>query len=597
MKPTNITFIKYISWLLLVILPVLAFTQSESKKDSLLQLLNSHKHDSTKVLIFTQLSKEYQATNIDSAYYFINEALLLSKEINFDHGLAESYACLGDIEVIMDNLDKAKDSYLKSIEYFKRLNKKSDLTQVFIVLGNIFLTQDNYFNALQYYNKGVEIAEEINFEGALEYLYSNLGITYTQIENFEKALEFLQKALEVSKKADNQNNIASIFINIGSIYYSQNDFQLAKTYYDKARTLAIENNIKSIESNSLISIGEIYEREKEYDLALEYFENSIDVARKINDQYKGPKSILFARSYSNIGYVYFKKKRYRKAIKYLEMGYDLAEESGQLKLVRNNAENLSLAYEKLYQIDSALKYSRIYKIISDSVLNKDIIKKIAKIELQNEFDQQLKEKELEQTKLDAQNKRKELLYISVAAVSLLGLILLALLYLLSKNKLQRIQLRERNLELEKKTLKDELEYKNKELTTNVLYLLKKNELIVQIIDKLKRAKIAFKPENRKIADDIIYDLEKSSGADTWKEFELRFMEVHTEFYEKLTKQFPDLSPNELKLCAFLRLNMTTKEIAAITYLSVNSINIARHRLRKKLNIDQDENLISFLNQL
>jgi tetratricopeptide (TPR) repeat protein/DNA-binding CsgD family transcriptional regulator len=597
MKPTNISFTKYVSWLLLVILPVLAFTQSESKKDSLLQLLNSRKHDSTKVLIFTQLSKEYQAANIDSAYYFINEALLLSKELDFDHGLAESYASLGDLEVIMDNLDKAKDSYLKSIEYFKHINKKSDLTQVYIVLGNIFLTQDNYFNALQYYNKGVEIAEEINFEGALEYLYSNLGITYTQIENFEKALEFLQKALEVSKKSNNQNNIASIFINIGSIYYSQNDFQLAKTYYDKARTLSIENDIKSIESNSLISIGEIYEREKEYDLALEYFKNSIDVARQIDDQYKGPKSILFARSYSNLGYIYFNKKNYNEAIKYLEMGYDLAEESGQLKLVRNNAEKLSLAYEKLYQTDSALKYSRIYKVISDSVLNKDIIKKIAKVELQNEFDQQLKEKELEQTKKDAIQKRKELIYITIASLSILFLLVFVLLYLLLKNKVKRVRLNEKNLLLEKETLQKELEYKNKELTTNVMYLLKKNEFILNITEKLKVAKMGFKVENKKIADDIIRELESSLSQDTWKEFELRFQEVHTDFYNRLNNLYPDLSPNDQKLCAFLRLNMTTKEIATITYLSVNSINIARHRLRKKLNIEHEENLISFLSQL
>jgi DNA-binding CsgD family transcriptional regulator len=107
----------------------------------------------------------------------------------------------------------------------------------------------------------------------------------------------------------------------------------------------------------------------------------------------------------------------------------------------------------------------------------------------------------------------------------------------------------------------------------------------------------FKVENRKVVEDVITELESASRGDTWKEFELRFKEVHSDFYKKLNELYPNLTPSELKLCAFLRLNMSSKDIAAITFLSINGINIARHRLRKKLNIDQDENLITFLSSL
>ena len=122
-------------------------------------------------------------------------------------------------------------------------------------------------------------------------------------------------------------------------------------------------------------------------------------------------------------------------------------------------------------------------------------------------------------------------------------------------------------------------------------------MIMNITERLKKARLTYKPENRKTAEDIIRELEQGITKDTWKEFELRFQDVHSDFYDKLNTLYPDLSPNELRLCAFLRLNMTTKDIAAITYLSINSINVARHRLRKKLDIDQDENLIKYLSQL
>jgi len=84
--------------------------------------------------------------------------------------------------------------------------------------------------------------------------------------------------------------------------------------------------------------------------------------------------------------------------------------------------------------------------------------------------------------------------------------------------------------------------------------------------------------------------------ESWEEFEFRFNYVHNDFYDKLVEDFPDLTPNELKLSAFLKLNMTTKDIATITYQSNHSITVARHRLRIKLGLERDDNLISFLSK-
>ena len=81
-----------------------------------------------------------------------------------------------------------------------------------------------------------------------------------------------------------------------------------------------------------------------------------------------------------------------------------------------------------------------------------------------------------------------------------------------------------------------------------------------------------------------------------------FCQKNTQFqynftHKNLNKMYPDLTPNEIKICAFLRLNMSTKDISAITHQSVKSINMARFRLRKKLDIESDENLIGFLMKL
>ena len=133
------------------------------------------------------------------------------------------------------------------------------------------------------------------------------------------------------------------------------------------------------------------------------------------------------------------------------------------------------------------------------------------------------------------------------------------------------------------------------MTTYVMNLVNNNQLAGQVIEKLSSRLDEFLPQNRKYIQDIINELSNNLNKDIWKEFELRFNNVHPEFHHKLLADFPDLTPNELKLCAFLRMNMSSKEISLITYQSVQSIEKARSRLRKKLNLtNTDVSIMYFL---
>jgi len=166
-----------------------------------------------------------------------------------------------------------------------------------------------------------------------------------------------------------------------------------------------------------------------------------------------------------------------------------------------------------------------------------------------------------------------------------------------RNKTIKAELKRKNLRLEHDKLQQELEHRNRELATNVMFLLKKNEFITHTAEKLAIAKKKFKEENKRLIQDVIRDLLQNTSKDVWKEFEVRFQEVHSDFYNNLNEKYPDLTPNEKKICAFLRLNMSTKDISAITYQSVRSIDMARFRLRKKIGLETDENLVTFLAQI
>jgi hypothetical protein len=219
--------------------------------------------------------------------------------------------------------------------------------------------------------------------------------------------------------------------------------------------------------------------------------------------------------------------------------------------------------------------------VSDTLINDNKIQELTRLQMQYEY---------EKTEKDnlARQQKARLTYLILLATITAVSVILALLFFLSRSRTKRIS-------LEKEKLEKDMIIKNKELTTNVIYLLQKNELINSITSRLLKLKENLKEENKQPVQKIIVDLQSITENEVWEEFEYRFQNVHEEFYQNLKKKFPDLTPSEIKLAAFLRLNMNTKEIASITNQSVNSLETARYRLRKKLGItNQEVNLVNFL---
>jgi len=143
-------------------------------------------------------------------------------------------------------------------------------------------------------------------------------------------------------------------------------------------------------------------------------------------------------------------------------------------------------------------------------------------------------------------------------------------------------------------LESELEYKKKLMTENALFISRRTELGNNIIEDLKQIN---RDTNNDYNDRIlgaISQLRNLIKGQEWKEFELRFEEEHSRFREILIRHHSELTPNEVKLCTFLRLDMSSKEISEITQQSVRALETARSRMRKKLGLQRSDNLVQYL---
>jgi len=207
-------------------------------------------------------------------------------------------------------------------------------------------------------------------------------------------------------------------------------------------------------------------------------------------------------------------------------------------------------------------------------------------------------------------------YFNIWSITFYGILLFILIYLLyklqAKKYSKRYQEQQKELELKhqielEKTdkeliqlknekLETEIEFKNSELASSAMNLVQKKEFILKIKETLQHLN---KSEKESMDSQDLKKLLRSLSEeeklnDEWEQFSIHFNNVHGDFLIKLSEKYPILKAHELKLSAYLRMNLTSKEIAQLMSISVRGVEISRYRLRKKLNIPTETNLFQFL---
>jgi tetratricopeptide (TPR) repeat protein len=531
--------------------------QSNIIVDSLIYRVEISKDDSTRISSLIEIANYFSSTNLSLSFQYADKAL----EIAEHSGNKQFYA------------------------------------KALMAIGNICFFQGLMDISFQHYSKALAINKETENNNGIANALTNLGGILLQLMKFEEAKRYFQEALPLfinlsEKRGDTipPFQVISIYNNLGIVHENLNEYNLAIDYYHRGISLARrmphqQKNLAMLHNN----LGSIYMKMGEFDEAYKNMDAALLIRKELNDK-SGE-----ASSYRMLGILYKSQHNFNKAIYNFYNGYNLATSVGSTSILSSISEQLFEVFNSLNQSDSSLKYHILLKQYSDKLKGEETLQEFTRMEITSQF------QEKEKIRLIEQRKQK-LRYLFIAILMLLIVVILGLLYVLSQSRLRRLSLLNNNIQLasekgalEKESLSKELEIKNKELTTNVICQIRKNELINNIADKLMSNRHNFKKENQNLIKVIIKELENSKEDSIWIEFETRFHQVHNEFYEKLNEINPDLSPNDRRLCAFLRLNMTTKEISSITGQSLRSIDVARTRLRQKLNLTNAEvGLIEYL---
>ncbi|MDD2797949.1 MAG: triple tyrosine motif-containing protein [Bacteroidales bacterium] len=167
---------------------------------------------------------------------------------------------------------------------------------------------------------------------------------------------------------------------------------------------------------------------------------------------------------------------------------------------------------------------------------------------------------------------------------------------LEKHRKELEQSESQIIHLENEKLESELTLKSKELASSTMSIIKKNDILVQIREELVRQKELLGTQYPKKYFDKVTRIidENVSSDDDWAIFQTNFDRIHENFFRHLRSNYPDLTSNDLRFCAYLRLNLATKDIANLMNISIKGVEAGRYRIRKKLNIPSEKSLTEFM---
>lgn len=518
--------------------------------------------------VFCGYSQSEKLTKADSLFYF--------EIYNRANRLKENH------------LDSALYYYDQLNTFLSEKNYVRERYRVLLHIGNAYMSKGQVDRALKTY---MEIAGDSSLADAAEFkMYAAISIAgiYLESEDYEKALSQYGEIREQYKAADSTYTsllpFCVIYNNEGIANENLGHLQEAERLYRKAIQIAAKISSDYDLANAYSNMGSLKMKEGDFNRALEWHKEALLIREENN------MSLGVAQSNLHLGEVYYDMDSFEKARKHLENALDISSEKGYTKLITEAAVPLKEIYRQATDFEAAFQVQEREMQAKSEILNEESLKTQGRLKAQYEY-------ELEKKIEEENQKFRETVYRFIFAGLILLLIIAFILYALQKSKTRQTALENENIQQEKLLLHKELDYKNKKLMSNLMFLLQKNELISEIIQKLREAKKLKKTESDKMIRDIIMNLKHHHSNETWEEFDLYFQEVHSEFYNQLSSKF-QLTPNELKLAAFTKLQLSSKEISSLTGQSVRTIDVGRYRLRKKLGLTNSEmNLTTFLNSI
>ncbi len=530
----------------------------------LLLVLSSQCHAQQAATLLQQGWQSLVRDNDTEAMRSFGDAYLLAQRQNDTANKAQALLYMGMCYYGF-SLNEGLQYAYRSMEEYRKLEKAHPLqalegkSRCLQLISTIQSRQGRYTEAIALSKeaiKGFETGKDTM--GYLGLVYNSLGSNYKRLNQTDSSIYFHRLALSEHLHHHNTTYLPTALIKVAAIEMDRHNSDLSWTLYNQALHLADSTGNRQAQAAALLGMGEwqwtIVKDPKE---TFSYYRRSGDISATLNDK------------------------------------------SFALQV----AEHLLTFYHQTGNYEAAISYKDTISIIQDSIYSWDRRKQLKSLEIQYDVAEKDRRLKLVQKEQEITRLTNYLLWGGIGVLLLTGGAIIWLLlrnrkrdHLLLKTKealvqateIQR-QLLEEQKRLEQLHMRQQIEYKESQLSAMTLQMLQKNELMQELKARVE--------EDRTMEKDLKLSKIISKGLNQdqeWSDFNTNFESINQHFYTRLKQAYPSISPNDLKICALIKLNLSIKEMAAVLNISPDSVKTARYRLRKKLQLSTEDNLTEFI---
>lgn len=546
------------------------------------------------------LAKTYFNKNTEYAFNCAYKAHAIAEEKHDNKKTAECNIIMGDIFKENNTFPTAISYYEKAIDNLIKIKDYLTIYKLYIKIAKLY--QNSEFDSkwsINAMDEALKYAEIINDPAIYNEVYMAIGDIYYSQDNYDLAEKYYNEILKNDIDKSTILPISIALTNKANISIQRNKYEEAMSLADSSLYLCIRDFNDSLQAINYSCKAQIYDSLNDFESARKYYRQSATLAYDIEDFINCGKNMF------GLAHLYQRHGMHENAIGVFKIICDSTFKYKQFSICYQSCYQLSRCYASLGQYEEAYDYFNIYDISYDSAF---AIKQDKKIEeLRNSYLLSLNIKELKINEIKEEsirdNKNEWKIFISIIIALTIIMITFGILY--AKNTelfhTNKVTSYEQQIKIDK-IESDLMEYQlksNRELIIKMALQIKSySDALKQVYDNLKTViELPEDEQKSKIKNILLKTHNNSHLLNNAESIKKQIDAVYKDLFKRLDEKHPGLTKAEKNLCTMLYINMSSKEIAAITNTTIRTVETSRYRLRKKFNLSRDEDIVTFLQKI
>ncbi|TAE82612.1 MAG: hypothetical protein EAY81_09040 [Bacteroidetes bacterium] len=523
----------------------------------------------------------------------VSELITLTEKLGVLLGDERAHIMAINFKAVQCRLDGKLDSAYLLLSDCQNLLKGKNYKELEAItynnIGIVYKTKNQSDKHLAYIDSALTICKQHKLERLENRYLMNKAYLVFAMGKPEEAIHLSLFVIKRFNKPENLSDKCVAYNNLGIFYRMTGKYDSAIICCKRAVNIALQQNLRLYLADGWCELGYLEEIQGNGKQAIKYI-NAADSIYSLTDDYLGRYRVVTFKIAA-----FTKSKNYDKALNSVQELITIANKFQNINWLGEAYKEKSAIEEQQGNYALALKSLKQHLFWADSFNRASGNAKLAELEFK--YQTKDKDNQLRMLQKDAElHKQRQFLGYSVAVILLL-LVLGVSLYFAIKIKNRKVvaEKEKQQLLFQLEAQQEEIQLKSRQLTSKALYISERNELLEEL---LKMTKQVGKQEPKQDLVTIERKIRNSlANNKDWEEFKTYFEELNPNYLNRVKQLYNDLTERELRLIAFVKIGLNTKEIANILHVESNSVKTARYRLKKKFNLDLETSLEQFLNSI